>query len=184
MSLRTLNLVIAFVFAAVVPAFAHHPFARFDSTKTVVVSGTVKEFEWRNPHSFIQLIVQDAVGKQVQWSIELGSAAQQAKLGWKPDSVRIGDKVSIALHPLKDGLHGGQFISATLVTELSRTSPGATRLVGPSVPPAALEAPDTQFAVPHGETNVPRMLMIGFMLTLLSSAVLKRYRMSRLGAHA
>ena len=87
----------------------------FDVDKTVTMTGTVKEFEWTNPHSWLRIMVDDqATGKPLQWALEMGSPGQQSRVGWKPDSVKPGDKVTITMHPLKDGSRGGQFMSATL----------------------------------------------------------------------
>ena len=101
--------------ALAAPAFAHHSFSMFDADKTVTLSGTVKEFEWTNPHAWLRIMVNDAAsGKAVQYAVEMGSPGQQARVGWKPDSVKPGDKVTVKLHPLKDGSRGGQFMSALL----------------------------------------------------------------------
>jgi hypothetical protein len=97
------------------PALAHHSFAMFDADKTVTLSGTVKEFEWTNPHAWLRIMVNDpASGKALQYAVEMGSPGQQARVGWKPDSVKPGDKVTVKIHPLKDGSRGGQFMSAVL----------------------------------------------------------------------
>src|SRR5438445_13760306 len=80
----------------VAPAFAHHSFAMFDADKTVTLNGTVKEFEWTNPHAWLRVMVNDpASGKSLQYAVEMGSPGQQARVGWKPDSVKPGDKVSV-----------------------------------------------------------------------------------------
>jgi len=60
------------------------------------------------------VMVQDQTGKTAQWALEMGSPGQQAQRGWKPDSVKPGDKVTITFHPLKDGSRGGQLLTATL----------------------------------------------------------------------
>jgi len=99
----------------VAPAFAHHSFSMFDADKTVTLTGMVKEFEWTNPHAWLRIMVNDqASGKAVQYALEMGSPGQQARVGWKPDSVKPGDKVTVTIHPLKDGSRGGQFITAML----------------------------------------------------------------------
>ena len=101
--------------AVAAPALAHHSFSMFDADKTVTLSGTVKEFEWTNPHAWLRIMVNDAEsGKAVQYAVEMGSPGQQARVGWKPDSVKPGDKVTVRIHPLKDGSRGGQFMSAVL----------------------------------------------------------------------
>lgn len=103
------------VCAFVAPAFAHHSFSMFDADKTVTLTGTVKEFEWTNPHAWLRIMVNDQTsGKAVQYAVEMGSPGQQARVGWKPDSVKPGDQVTVRIHPLKDGSRGGQFITAML----------------------------------------------------------------------
>ena len=100
--------------AVAAPALAHHSFAMFDHEKTVTINGTVKEFEWTNPHAWIHMIAADDKGKAVDWSFEMGSVGQIAGQGWKVDTIKPGDKISVVMHPLKDGSHGGQYVSATL----------------------------------------------------------------------
>ena len=115
MNIRALGLAGLASLAIGMPAFAHHSFAMFDSDKTVTITGAVKEFEWTNPHAWLRVMVQDqASGKQLQWALEMGSPGQQAQRGWKPDSVKPGDKITITLHPLKDGSRGGQLLTAVL----------------------------------------------------------------------
>ena len=98
----------------VAPALAHHSFAMFDADKTLEMTGTVKEFQWTNPHSWLQVVVNDQQGKPVEWSLEMGAPGGLARQGWKPKTVVPGDKVTVRVHPLKDGTAGGQFLSITL----------------------------------------------------------------------
>jgi uncharacterized protein DUF6152 len=98
------------------PAAAHHSFAMFDREKAVVLTGIVKEYEWTNPHVWIHVMAPDAQGTAREWSFEMQSVQQDAAAGWRPDSVKPGDKVSIEYHPLKDGSRGGQLMSATLAS--------------------------------------------------------------------
>ena len=102
-------------FAAIAgPALAHHSFAMFDAEKTMTLSGTVKEFEWTNPHAWIYLTVADAAtGQPMDYSFEMGSPGQLGARGMKADSLRPGDKVTIRAHPMKDGSRGGQYMSVT-----------------------------------------------------------------------
>jgi uncharacterized protein DUF6152 len=101
--------------AFAVQAQAHHSFAMFDHEKLVTVSGTLKEFEWTNPHCWLHVSAVDpATGKTVEWAFEMGSIGQIAAEGWKIDTVKPGDKITVGAHPLKDGTHGGQFDSAKL----------------------------------------------------------------------
>jgi hypothetical protein len=95
-------------------AVAHHSFAMFDNNKEVVLEGTVKEFQWTNPHTWTQVIVKDAAGKEVEWSIEGGSPNGLKRSGWDKKSMKTGDTVVMTIHPLKDGTAGGSFVKATV----------------------------------------------------------------------
>jgi hypothetical protein len=101
--------------ALAAPAYAHHSFAMFDAQKTVTLQGTVKEFEWVNPHSWLRFMVNDEkTGKPALWAIELSSPGRLVTMGMRADSVKPGDAVSVTFHPMKDGTRGGQFIQAVL----------------------------------------------------------------------
>jgi len=81
----------------------------------ITVSGTLKEFEWTSPHSWLHIIAVDAAtGHNVEWAFEMGSVSVIAAQGWKVNSVKPGDKITISGHPLKDGSHGGQYRSVKL----------------------------------------------------------------------
>jgi hypothetical protein len=93
-------------------AVAHHSFAMFDAKQSVTLHGVVKEFRWTNPHVFIQLVATDDGGVAPgEWSIELTSPEHLARAGWKPGTLKSGDKVTIVIHPVRDGGKGGQFVS-------------------------------------------------------------------------
>ena len=94
------------------PLLAHHAFSAFDMSKTITVTGVVKEFQWINPHSWIQMMVTDASGNAVEWSIEMNSPLASYRLGFRPRMLKAGDQVTIVISPVKDGSAGGQFISA------------------------------------------------------------------------
>jgi hypothetical protein len=114
MNLKTVAIVAAVaVSGAAAPAFAHHSFAMFDRTKDVTLVGTVKEFQWTNPHSWIQVNVPGAGGKVVEWSIEGGSPNGLARKGWKSTSLKPGDKITAVINPMKDGSNGGSLKSVT-----------------------------------------------------------------------
>ena len=104
----------AVVALAADPAFAHHSFAMFDSAKNVTLEGTIKEFQWTNPHSWIQIQAPNAQGKMEEWAIECGSPNTLARTGWRPGSFKPGDKVTIRVGPMKDGSKAGIFIGAIL----------------------------------------------------------------------
>jgi hypothetical protein len=113
MKVRTGLLVLA-VFALPATGSAHHSFSMFDAQKTVVVEGTVKEFEFINPHAWLYVMAPDATGKAVEWAIEMGGPGALGRTGWKADTVKAGDKVSVQIHPMKDGSRGGQYLTAKL----------------------------------------------------------------------
>jgi len=114
MTLKALTLAGAATGLLALPALAHHSFAMFDSAKTLEFSGTVVEFQWTNPHSWIEIVVTDDKGEQKQWGFEMSSPAALARDGWKPKTVVPGDKVTVKAHPMRDGTPGGQFLSIVL----------------------------------------------------------------------
>ncbi len=91
---------------------AHHSFAMFDASKEIVLTGVVKEFQWTNPHTFVQLEVQGTNGTSVEWSIEGSSPNGLARIGWKRTSIKTGDQLEITINPLRSGEHGGNFVQA------------------------------------------------------------------------
>jgi hypothetical protein len=95
-------------------AQAHHSFSMFDTNKEVILDGTVKDFQWTNPHAWVQLLVKDAAGKEVEWSIEGSSPNNLARFGWKRTSIKAGDHVQAVIHPLKDGTIGGSLVKITV----------------------------------------------------------------------
>jgi len=97
-------------------AFAHHSHAMFDQSKQVTLVGTVKEFEWDNPHCWIQVLVPDTNDPKaapVEWGVEMDSPLALFRHGWKPASLKPGDKIAVVVNPLRDGRASGQFVSAT-----------------------------------------------------------------------
>src|SRR6202171_2497471 len=116
MNVKVVSLTAAVAAAAfATPAFSHHSFAMFDAEQTVTLQGTVKEFEWTNPHSWLRVMVNDEkTGQLVIWALELSSPARLKRMGMNADSVKAGDAVSVTFHPMKDGARGGQFIQAVL----------------------------------------------------------------------
>lgn len=96
------------------PALAHHSFAMFDRTKEITVAATVKEFQWTNPHAWIEIEIVNASGGVEQWSLECNSPNNLARQGWKSSSVKPGDKITVTFWPLKSGEKGGLFKTLTL----------------------------------------------------------------------
>lgn len=104
----------AFALAGVQSANAHHSFAMFDQSKKLTVKGTITEFQWTNPHSFIEIDTTGADGKKTHWSLELNSPNNLKRQGWTRNAVKPGDVVSVTFNPLRDGKPGGLFNSVTL----------------------------------------------------------------------
>ena len=96
------------------PAFAHHSAAGIDRSKTVTLVGTVKQFGWQNPHSWMEIEVPNEAGAVTTWKVEMTSPAFLIRAGWKSTTVKPGDKVTMKIFPLRDGDPGGLFQSVTL----------------------------------------------------------------------
>ena len=97
-----------------IPASAHHSFAMFDANQTTTLEGTVKEFQWTNPHAWIMLTVAKQSEADQQWAIEMGGPSGLARQGWRPKTLTPGMSVKVTIHPLRDGSNGGQFMEVTL----------------------------------------------------------------------
>jgi uncharacterized protein DUF6152 len=116
MNVRTFSLAVIATALFALPAAAHHSFAMFDADKTVNLTGIVKEMEWANPHCWIYMMAQDENGKIQEYALEMQGPGQSLHNGWKPDSVKAGDKITAAIHPLRTGAHGGQLLSVVLAS--------------------------------------------------------------------
>lgn len=96
------------------PALAHHSFAMFDQTKAQTLKGKVVEFQWTNPHAFIEIDAVGAGGMIERWSFELNSPNNLTRQGWRRSSLKPGENVSITFNPLRSGKKGGLFKSIVL----------------------------------------------------------------------
>ena len=108
------------------PASAHHSYATFDRDKAQTVSGVVHEFRWVNPHAWIDLDVRNEKGVVERWSIECNSPNILSRVGWKSNMLRPGDKVTLQVHPLRNGDAGGSLMSlklpdGTVLSEAGKT---------------------------------------------------------------
>lgn len=108
------KLMVAATLVAAIPVQAHHSFSMFAMDKEVVLAGEIKEFQWTNPHIWIQVLVPGADGKTTEWSIEGTSPNVLSRQGWSKRSVKAGDKVTITAHPLKDGTTGASLVKVVL----------------------------------------------------------------------
>jgi hypothetical protein len=99
-------------------ASAHHSGAMFDGSKTLVFeNATVREFQWANPHAWLEVSVPTAKGPE-NWSLEMVGLGGMRRAGWKFNTVKPGDKVKVTVNPMRDGSKGGR---AELVTLASGT---------------------------------------------------------------
>ena len=95
-------------------AEAHHSGAMFDRTKQVTITGTVKEFNWTNPHASFAVIVARPDGTEEQWGVEMNSPNNLVREGWTRSTIKPGDKVTALINPLRDGKPGGVYVGITL----------------------------------------------------------------------
>jgi hypothetical protein len=93
--------------AACTPLLAHHSASGFDRTKSATVTGVVREFEWTNPHAYIQLKVKDKAGKEQEWSFEKGPPYTLQKHGWKSGTLKPGQTITVVYNPLRKGGNSG-----------------------------------------------------------------------------
>jgi len=97
--------------AAAGGASAHHSGAMFDPVKAETLTGTVRQFQWVNPHCFIQLVVKNAEGQDEEWSLEMTAPVHLQRLGWRKSSLKPGDRITVTIHPLRNGDKGGNVTS-------------------------------------------------------------------------
>jgi len=141
-----LSWIVAACFTAV--AAAHHSTAEFDYTKQVTIKGIVKEVQWTNPHSYIQLIADGDGGEKIQWSVEIGSPTLNINLGWRKSSVKVGDVVTMDLSPARNGKPYGTLRVLTFA-DGQKLEGVAARIGGgpggappaPAAPPSATKEP-------------------------------------------
>ena len=101
------------VLAGAAPALAHHSTAMFDMEHETQLTGTVKDFQWTQPHTWIDFEVPNASGGADQYGIEGMSPSYLGRNGWNKHTLSPGDKVTVSIHPLKDGRKGGFDASVT-----------------------------------------------------------------------
>jgi Family of unknown function (DUF6152) len=120
-----LGLVILALLTAAVPVMAHHSFAaEYDSTKPIEFKGTVTKVEWANPHIYYYVDVKDKDGKVTNYAVEGGTPGQLYRQGWRKDSLKVGDEVTVSGFRAKDG--------SNHVNGRRVTLPGGKRVFGGS----------------------------------------------------
>ena len=117
----------ALVFAAALvaagSALAHHSGAMFDRSKAIVLTGTLKEYRFVAPHSWISVIATaDGKGKEERWDVEAATASRMKAQGITPERLKVGDKVTLRVHPLRDGRKAGSLIDITLADGTKMTN--------------------------------------------------------------
>lgn len=132
-NLATARLAGAMVVCAVAaPGMAHHSTAEFDYSKTVILEGTIKEVQWTNPHSYVQVMVPQKDGTLVQWGIEIGAPAINVAMGWRKNSVKMGDKVTLDIAPARSGATYGTLRHLTFPDGRTLDGVAARVKAGPS----------------------------------------------------
>jgi len=116
------------VLLAATSVLAHHSNSAFDGDKVTVLTGTVTEWKWTNPHVWIFLSVDDGKGGKVQWEIEGRTPGQLVRAGWSRTTLKIGETITVDFSPAKDGSHTG------LLTRVRRADGS---VVGQQTAPAA-----------------------------------------------
>jgi hypothetical protein len=111
-------------------AYAHHSMNGFDRAKTITIKGTVKQFKWANPHSWIEVEVVNDKGMPELWNLEMTAPGILARAGWKSTMLKAGDKVTFGVHPMVNGDIGGQFVSVTFPDGLTMTERGQQPAAG------------------------------------------------------
>jgi hypothetical protein len=91
-------------------ALAHHSDAMFERERTLELTGTVKQFQFTNPHTWLQVVVKDESGKDVEWSLEWGSPNQLGRQGIRPSTFPVGTEVVVRANPMRDGSPGGALV--------------------------------------------------------------------------
>jgi hypothetical protein len=95
------------------PAWSHHSHAMFDHSKPATVTGTVKEFVFRNPHVYLYLDVKNDRGEVVTYWIEMSNIQNMIKQGINQATLKVGEVVTVRVHPLRDGRPGGNYETLT-----------------------------------------------------------------------
>jgi hypothetical protein len=110
--IRRTILLVSLVAGGTSLAVAHHSYSAFDMAGQRVITGTIKKMDWTNPHTWIWIDVANEQGVVETWGIEGMSPNYLERRGWSRNTIKVGDKLSITFHPLKNGDKGGSFQSA------------------------------------------------------------------------
>jgi hypothetical protein len=108
---RTGVLAAAMALMVAPPALSHHSHAMFDHSKELTVTGTVTEYVFRNPHVFLYIDATNEKGEKVNYWVEMSNLPNMIRRGIGQSTFKPGDKVTVHLHPLKDGRPGGSYVT-------------------------------------------------------------------------
>ncbi len=94
-------------------AMAHHSFAMFDQEHPIELVGTVQEFKYTNPHSYLLLEVKGADGSTTIWNLEGRAPSMLSRDGWNSTTLKPGDEIILTVQPLRSGAPGGSWNTST-----------------------------------------------------------------------
>jgi Family of unknown function (DUF6152) len=94
------------------PSLAHHSGVMFDQERRITLSGMVKQFQWTNPHCWIQVIA-DGADPKTEWSVQMGAPTELFRGGWRRGTLKAGDRIRVVIHPARGDVKAGMFVSAT-----------------------------------------------------------------------
>ena len=119
----------ASVLVAALPAYAHHSFpAQYDASKPITLTGTVTKVEWTNPHIFIYIDVPDEQTEEAEnWALEMGGPNALLRLGWKRDSLKTGDLITVEGSLARDGSRLANATSIVMAATGQRMLAGSSR---------------------------------------------------------
>ncbi|MGC3980038.1 MAG: DUF6152 family protein [Steroidobacteraceae bacterium] len=124
-SLSRIGISLCAVLACSAGAYAHHAGIAYDHGNQLTVTGTVKEFQWTNPHTWIIVMVPDGNGGEEKWDLEGTSINTLVRSGWTIKTLQAGMKVKILVSPRKDGTPGGEFNKIIAINDVPFTPPVA-----------------------------------------------------------
>ncbi len=107
--MKAIVIAVALAATTVSAANAHHAFSMYDNAKYTPLTGTVKTYKWQNPHAMITFVTNGGD----EWSVECSSPNIIGRKGWNSTSLKAGDKVTMSVHPMKDGAKNALMVSVT-----------------------------------------------------------------------
>ena len=128
---KILGLIFLSLLAVSVPVFAHHGAAAYDTTKKFTVKATVTEWFWANPHCLLRFDVTDDAGQVAHWVGETQAPINMIGNGWRRDSFKAGDEITVSLRPLRNGRPGGSIQTVVLADGKTLKAGAGTEYVKP-----------------------------------------------------